>query len=105
MEGSADSLMAVERGEVEIAILIGTRPSRRVAMHVDERRVCSLERSAGLDGVCPESIACAFWQAGAEDLDAGCAIERLGLHHLGPDVAEFLLGRRALDERRPEFAR
>jgi hypothetical protein len=66
-------------------------------MQVEEPRVCSLERSAGLDGTCPESIACAFWQEGAHDLDGGCAIERLGLDRLGPDIAEFLLSRRLHD--------
>jgi len=39
---------------------------------------------------CPETI-CAFWQEGGDDLESGCAVERLGLQHHGADVAEFLL--------------
>ncbi len=70
---------------------------------MEQRRACALEQAAGLEGWCPESVACAFWQEGAEDLDGGCAVERLGLHQLGPDVAEFMLARRAMEERRVEI--
>jgi len=60
--------------------------------------VCALERAAGIDGVCPASGACAFWQDGGDDLGSGCAVKRLGLHQLGPDIAEFLLARRQLEQ-------
>ena len=42
---------------------------------------------------------CAFWQPGGDDLEAGCAIERLELHLHGQDVAGFLLSLR--DHHRP----
>jgi hypothetical protein len=42
---------------------------------------------------------CAYWQGGGDDLDSGCAIERLQLHHASVDVAGFLLEiRRRLEE-------
>ena len=68
---------------------------------MEAHTICALERAAGIDGGCPESRTCAFWQEGGDDLDAGCAVERLGLHQLGPDIAEFLLLARRVREESP----
>jgi len=51
---------------------------------------CALSSVVGNEATCPEST-CAFWQRGGDDLESGCAIERLGLHRAGADVAGFLL--------------
>jgi hypothetical protein len=53
-------------------------------------RSCALAKAVGDGAPCSEA-ACAYWQAGGDDLDGGCAIERLDLHHLNVDVAGFLL--------------
>ena len=39
---------------------------------------CSLRQAVGEREVCPGG-ACAFWEDGGSILDAGCAIERLGV--------------------------
>ncbi len=55
-----------------------------------DQTMCALTRVVGEEAACPET-ACAYWQAGGDDLDGGCAIERLDLHHASVDVAGFLL--------------
>jgi hypothetical protein len=57
---------------------------------------CTVAHAAKERECCPRSVACAFWQPGARDLESGCAAQRLGLDQMGPDVAEFLLPLRAI---------
>ena len=52
---------------------------------------CTLSVLAETPVLCPER-GCVYWQNGGDDLESGCSIERLELHVLGRDVAEFLLG-------------
>ena len=51
---------------------------------------CALSNVVGDEAVCSDA-ACPYWQRGGDDLEGGCAIERLGLHRAGADVAGFLL--------------
>lgn len=60
-------------------------------------KACSLARRIGLDGICPESAACAFWETMSTGSEGRCGVERLGLDHLDPAVAAFLLKRRGCD--------
>ena len=53
-------------------------------------KLCALTVLVEAPEPCPQDK-CAFWQTGGDDLEAGCAIERLQLHLHGPDVAGFLL--------------
>jgi len=62
--------------------------------------ICALTRVVGDEAACPEA-ACAFWQPGGDDLEGGCAIERLDLDRAGPDVAGFLLEVRGRLESNP----
>ena len=60
---------------------------------VEMTQQCTLSVAAEQPVPCPERE-CVFWQTGGDDLESGCAIERLQLHQHGPDVAEFLLSLR-----------
>jgi hypothetical protein len=59
-------------------------------METSLTKVCALSLVAGAPERCPLD-ACAFWQPDGDDLESGCAVERLELHLLGEDVASFLL--------------
>jgi hypothetical protein len=60
-------------------------------------RQCSLSVVALEAEPCP-TVGCAFWQEGGDDLEPGCAVERLELDLHEADVAGFLLGiRRRLE--------
>jgi len=59
---------------------------------------CSLSTVVEEPERCPEE-ACAFWQMGGDDLEGGCAIERLGLNRVNVDVSTFLLDARHRLER------
>ena len=60
-------------------------------------RDCSLSQTVGEPERCP-GVRCAFWQVGGDDLEGGCAVERLGLA-TNVDVSTFLLdARRRLEE-------
>lgn len=61
-------------------------------------KTCSLSLALHEDQPCPRD-ACAFWQPSSGDVEPGCAIERLELDQLGPDIADFLLGIRPRLER------
>jgi len=65
---------------------------------------CTLSILAETPEPCPQGE-CAFWQHGGEDIEPGCAVERLQLHTCGIDVADFLLGiRHRLEAERPAAA-
>ena len=53
-------------------------------------RRCTLSLLAHVPEDCAEGE-CTYWQKGGDDLEGGCAVERLQLHHCGEDAAEFLL--------------
>ncbi len=59
-----------------------------------EMRVCLLARAIGMDGSCPESDACSYWESGLAKMGGRCGIERLGLDRLGSAESAFLLERR-----------
>ena len=67
---------------------------------------CSLRAAVGERELCPGS-ACAFWEGGGSIIEAGCAIERLGVpvgRHA--ELARHLLDLRlALDAARSEAER
>ena len=64
---------------------------------VDMMKQCSLSVVAEMPETCP-GVSCAFWQEGGDDLEGGCAVERLELDGRGRDIAEFLLAiRRRLE--------
>jgi hypothetical protein len=66
---------------------------------VKRTKECTLSALAATAEPCPGDT-CAFWQNGGDDLEAGCAVERLGLDRSGIDVVDFLLGvRRQLESR------
>lgn len=59
---------------------------------------CSLRAAVGERELCPGS-ACAFWEGGGSIIEAGCAIERLGVpvdHQ--PELARHLLDLRLMLE-------
>ena len=59
---------------------------------------CSLRAAVGERELCPGS-ACAFWEGGGSIIEAGCAIERLGVpvdHQ--PELARLLLDLRQMLE-------
>jgi hypothetical protein len=62
-------------------------------MLVGLKKQCSLSVSAGMPERCL-GTRCVFWQPGGEDLEDGCAVERLELERGDIDVADFLLGLR-----------
>ena len=45
-------------------------------------KACSLARRIGLEDICPESAACAFWETTSTGSEGRCGVERLGLDHL-----------------------
>jgi hypothetical protein len=55
-----------------------------------EERFCSLAAAIGNDEGCPHAW-CAFWEKGGAVVEAGCAIERLGLAFSEPSIAAYLL--------------
>jgi hypothetical protein len=65
-----------------------------------EGRFCSLAGAVGDAEECPRAW-CAFWERGGAVLDAGCAVERLGLPLSDPSIARYLLNlRRELERAR-----
>jgi hypothetical protein len=67
---------------------------------MDEERLCSLASAVGHDERCPHAW-CAFWEKGGAVVEAGCAIERLGLAVSDPEIAAYLLDlRRELETAR-----
>jgi hypothetical protein len=65
-----------------------------------EPKWCSLSVAVGNDTECPHAW-CAFWEKGGAVVEAGCAIERLGIDLRDPDLAAFLLEiRRELESAR-----
>ena len=59
--------------------------------------LCSLQFAVGRVEACPGEP-CPFWEPGGAIVDAGCAVERLGLAAElddRPDLAEYLLELRA----------
>jgi hypothetical protein len=65
-----------------------------------ETRLCSLSVAVGNDAECPGAW-CAFWEKGGAVVEAGCAIERLGIDVRDPALAGYLLEvRRDLEEAR-----
>ena len=67
---------------------------------------CSLREAVGEREVCPGAD-CAFWETGGAVVEAGCAIERLGVPVKDqPDLARHLLDLRLhLEEVRSEAER
>ncbi len=67
---------------------------------------CTLRVAVGEHETCPGG-ACAFWEAGGAVLEAGCAIERLGVPVSSrPDLARHLLDLRLrIEEARDEVER
>lgn len=59
-------------------------------MNQIESKPCTLRLSTGVVETCPQER-CAFWEPGGAVVEGGCAIERLGVCILGPDVARYLL--------------
>ena len=60
-------------------------------------KLCGLSRAIGNVEECPRAW-CAFWEHGGAVVDAGCAIERLGIDLSNVDIAHYLVDlRRALD--------
>lgn len=67
-------------------------------------KLCSLRAAIGNDEECPRGW-CAFWEHGGAVVEAGCAIERMGLDLENIDLAYYLNDlRRALDGARSEEA-
>jgi hypothetical protein len=65
-----------------------------------EERFCSLATAIGHDEACPHAW-CAFWEKGGAVVEAGCAIERLGLAVSETRIAAYLLDlRRELETAR-----
>ena len=76
---------------------------------MEEERFCSLATAVGHDETCPRAW-CAFWEKGGAVVEAGCAIERLGLAVSDPVIAAYLLDLRheletARDEEAADVAR
>ena len=60
-------------------------------------KLCGLSQAIGNIEECPGAW-CAFWEHGGAVVDAGCAIERLGIDLSNVDLAHYLVDlRRALD--------
>ena len=55
-----------------------------------EAQRCTLRLATGVMETCRQQR-CAFWEPGGAVVEGGCAIERLGLHIFGPDMARYLL--------------
>ena len=55
-----------------------------------EPKRCALRLATGVMETCRQQR-CSFWEPGGAVVEGGCAIERLGLHIFGPDVARYLL--------------
>lgn len=55
-----------------------------------EPKLCSLSVVVGNDEECPRGW-CAFWEHGGAVVEAGCAIERLGVQIDDPQLARHLL--------------
>jgi hypothetical protein len=55
-----------------------------------EPKLCSLSVVVGNDEECPRGW-CAFWEHGGAVVEAGCAIERLGVQIDDPQLARYLL--------------
>ena len=65
---------------------------------------CSLRRAVGERELCPGSV-CAYWEDGGSIVDAGCAVERLGIPvDRRPDLARHLLELRLAVESAGEAA-
>lgn len=63
-------------------------------------RLCSLSVVVGDGEECPRAW-CAFWEHGGAVVEAGCAIERLGIDISDPQLARYLLDlRRELESAR-----
>jgi hypothetical protein len=59
-------------------------------------KICSLSTVVDQPQPCPRE-ACAYWQPAIDDIEGGCAIERLELDRHGVDIATFLLSFRHQD--------
>jgi hypothetical protein len=76
------------------------RAARRLAAMTGASRLCGLHLAMGREQACPRG-ACPFWEDGGAVVDAGCAVERLGIDLGRRDLAEYLLEiRTTLDEAR-----
>ena len=64
----------------------------------DMAKLCTLTAVAGDDEECARGW-CAFWERGGAVVEAGCAIERLGVRIEEPDLARYLLDVRCELER------
>jgi hypothetical protein len=65
-----------------------------------EPKRCTLRLATGVIETCRRQR-CAFWEPGGTVVEGGCAIEGVGLHTFGPDVARYLLEtRERLDQAR-----
>ena len=65
-----------------------------------EQKWCSLSVAVGNDAECPHAW-CAFWEKGGAVLEAGCAIDRLGIDFRDAELAAYLLEiRRELEQAR-----
>ena len=62
------------------------------------QRRCALARAIGREELC-SGKGCAFWEEGGAVVEAGCAIERLGVELSNVELARYLVDlRRALQE-------
>jgi hypothetical protein len=67
-------------------------------------KLCRLRAAIGNDEECPRGW-CAFWEHGGGVVEAGCAIERMGVDLENVDLAYYLNDlRRALDQAASEEA-